>query len=76
MCAIERNLIFKRSIVDVKWPQCIDTWTLPLLLRLIHYVLVWFFWWESTFCIVIWLDMEILNLEKLINGYKAVELTF
>ena len=37
---------------------------------------LWFFLWESTFCIVIWLDMEILNLEKLINGYKAVEVTF
>lgn len=74
----ERNLIFKTSIVDVKWLQGRGTWMLPMLLTVADTACVsrcGLFCGKVHFLLLMWLDEEILNSEKLTNGYKAMELT-
>lgn len=74
----ERNLIFKTSIVDVKWLQGRGTWMLPMLLIVADTACVsgcGLFCGKVRFLLLMCLDKEILNSEKLINGYKAMELT-
>ena len=75
----ERNLIFKTSIVNVKWLQGIGTWMLPMLLTVAdtsYFSKCGLFCGKVHFLLLMWLDKESLNSEKLINGYKAMELPF